>query len=27
VRVRPTAPTVIVQTRIHLRNVDYNPNA
>jgi hypothetical protein len=27
VRVRPSAPTVIVQTRIHLRNVDYNPNA
>ncbi|MCU1467257.1 MAG: hypothetical protein JWM72_3185 [Actinomycetia bacterium] len=27
VRVRPNAPTVVVQTRIHLRNVDYNPNA
>ena len=25
VRVRPTAPTVVISTRIHIRNVDYNP--
>jgi len=26
VRVRPNAPTVIVSARVHIRNVDYNPN-
>jgi len=26
VRVHPNAPTVVISTRIHIRNVDYNPN-
>jgi Tfp pilus assembly protein PilV len=26
VRVRPRAPLVVISTRIHIRNVDYNPN-
>ncbi len=27
VRVRPRAPVVVINTLIHVRNVDYNPNA
>ncbi len=26
VRVTPTAPIVVIQTSVHVRNVDYNPN-
>ena len=26
VRVTPTAPIVVIQTQVHVRNVDYNPN-
>ena len=26
IRVKPRAPVVVIQTRIHVRNVDYNPN-
>ena len=26
VRVTPTAPTVVISTLVHVRNVDYNPN-
>jgi type II secretory pathway component PulJ len=26
VRVSPTSPTVVIQSRVHVRNVDYNPN-
>jgi hypothetical protein len=26
VRVTPTSPTVVIQSRVHIRNVDYNPN-
>jgi hypothetical protein len=26
VRVRPGAPVVVINTLIHARNVDYNPN-
>jgi hypothetical protein len=26
VRVRPNAPVVVISTRVHIRNVDYNPN-
>lgn len=25
IRVRPNAPTVMISTRVHIRNVDYNP--
>jgi Tfp pilus assembly protein PilW len=27
IRVRPNAPTVVISTLIHVRNVDYNPNS
>jgi len=27
VRIRPGSPTVVINTKIHIRNVDYNPNS